>query len=153
MYKRLETLCRIALLLAVTGTAAEVLTCAQTRRTRQIPPDTPDDVRRQVERLRSNGSSLARFAVDCNRKVRDLYKELLGQPVMALPDAIAMAMAIDPGLCRTESLYVTVETTSELTRGETVVDRWGVLGQPPNVQVCFDPAPARFKRLLFDTLT
>jgi purine nucleosidase len=107
----------------------------------------------EIDRLRSNGSSLARFAVDCNRKVRDAYKRLLGQTVMALPDAIAIAVAIEPRLCRTESLYVTVETTSELTCGETVVDRWGVLGQPPNVQVCFDPDAARFKRLFFDTLT
>jgi purine nucleosidase len=107
----------------------------------------------EIDCLRASGSPLAAFAVDCNRRVRDLLQKLLGEPVMALPDPIAMAVAIDPGLCRTESLYVTVETTSELTCGETVVDRWGVLGQPPNVQVCFDPDPARFKRLLFDTLT
>jgi purine nucleosidase len=107
----------------------------------------------EIDRLRASGSPLAAFAVDCNHRVRDLLQKLLGEPVMALPDPIAIAVAIDPGLCRTESLYVTVETTSELTRGETVVDRWGVLGQPPNVQVCFDPDAARFKRLLFDTLT
>ena len=107
----------------------------------------------EIGRLRSNGSPLAVFAVDCHRQVRKLYENLFGEPVMGLPDPIAMAVAIDPGLCRTESLYVTVETTSELTRGETVVDRRGVLGQPPNALVCFDPNPARFKHMLFDTLT
>ena len=107
----------------------------------------------ELDRLRASGSPLAVFAVDCNRKVADLYQELVGEPVVGAPDPIAMAVAIDPGICRTELLYVTVETTSELTRGETVVDRWGVLGQPPNVQVCFDPDAARFKRLLFDLLT
>jgi purine nucleosidase len=107
----------------------------------------------EIDRLRSHDSPLAVFAVDCYRQVRKLYEAFHGQPVMGLPDPIVMAVAIDPGLCRTEFLYVTVETTSELTRGETVVDRRGVLGQPPNIQVCFDPDPARFKRLLFDTLT
>jgi purine nucleosidase len=106
----------------------------------------------EMDRLRASGSPLAVFAMDCNRQVADLCEELFGEPVLAMPDPIAMAVAIDPGVCRTEALYVTVETTSELTRGETVVDRWGVLGQPPNVRVCFDPDAARFKRMLFEAL-
>jgi purine nucleosidase len=107
----------------------------------------------EMDRLRASGSPPAVFAVDCYRKVVERFEALVGEPVMALPDPIAMAVAIDPGLCRTEFLYVTVETTSELTRGATIVDRWGVLGQPPNVRVCFEPDAARFKRMLFDLKT
>jgi purine nucleosidase len=107
----------------------------------------------EIDRLRASESRCAAFAVDCNRRVVEVFEELVGAPTIALPDAIAMAMAMDPNLCRTEALYVTVETTSELTRGETVVDRWSVLGQPPNVEVCFDPNAKRFKQMLFDTLT
>ena len=105
-----------------------------------------------MDRLRTSGSPLAVFAVDCHRQAVARFEARWGEPVLALPDPIAVAVAIDPGVCRTEALYVTVETTSELTRGETVVDRWGVLGQPPNAQVCFDPDAARFKRMLFEAL-
>jgi purine nucleosidase len=103
--------------------------------------------------LRASGSRCAEFAVDCTRKLVEVYERLFGMSSIGLPDAIAVAVAIDPSICRTEVLYVTVETTSELTRGETVVDRWGVLGQSPNVEVCFDPDAAKFKHMLFDTLT
>jgi len=103
--------------------------------------------------LRSTGSRCAEFALDCNRVVLAVYRELLGEPVLALGDAIAMAVAIDSSICRKEFLYVAVETGSNLTRGETVVDSWRVLGQPPNAYVCFGPDAAKFKRLLFDTLT
>jgi purine nucleosidase len=106
----------------------------------------------EMEHLRSSGSARARFAVDCSRKVVSVVEPMLGRRALPLPDPIAMAVAIEPGICRTEELYVAVETTGELTRGETVVDRWGVLGREPNVEVCFDPDPIRFKRLLFETL-
>ena len=107
----------------------------------------------EMVRLRDSGSPFAVLAVDCYHKAVALFEERSGEPAMSMPDPIAMAVAIDPNVCRTEFLYVTVETTSELTRGETVVDRRGVLGQPPNAHVCFDPDAARFKRMLFDTLT
>jgi len=55
MYKRLKTLSRVTLLLAVIGAAAaEAPGYAQAKRTRQIPSDTPDDVRQQIERLLSD---------------------------------------------------------------------------------------------------
>jgi purine nucleosidase len=107
----------------------------------------------EMDRLQTSGSACAAFAVECTRKVVGLFEQFVGAPALPLPDAIAVAMAIDRSVCRTEKLYVTVETVSELTRGETVVDRFGVLGQPPNVEVCFDPDAAQYKEMLFDVLT
>lgn len=107
----------------------------------------------EMDHLRDSSSPCAHFAVNCTRKVVALFEQLVSVPALPLPDAIAMAMAIDRSVCRTEKLYVTVETISELTRGETVVDRFGVLGQPPNVEVCFDPDATKYKQMLFHTLT
>jgi len=44
---------------------------------------------------------------------------------------------------------VDVEVSSELTRGETVVDRYGVLNKEPNIEVCFAVDARKFKELLF----
>ena len=106
----------------------------------------------EMAQLRSGGSRYGTFAVDCARKVVAVTKRMIGHASLPLPDPIAMAVAIDSKVCRTERLHVAVETSGELTRGETVVDRWGVLGKEPNVNVCFDPNPDVFKRILFQTL-
>jgi len=44
-----------------------------------------------------------------------------------LPDPVAMSIALDPTIVTQQSEhYVDIETTSELTRGMTVVDRLNV---------------------------
>jgi purine nucleosidase len=107
----------------------------------------------EMKRLRESSGPCGRFAVDCCRKVVPVVEQLIGQPSLSLPDGIAMAVAIDPSVCRTEALHVSVETRGQYTRGETIVDRFGVLGCEPNVDVCFDPDSRLFKHLLFSALT
>lgn len=51
------------------------------------------------------------------------YRKALGRDAMALHDAVAVAEAISPGLLRTESVPVAVETSLGPARGATVVDR------------------------------
>lgn len=55
-----------------------------------------------------------------------------GTPVF---DSLAAAALIDPSCVRCERLFVDVETTGELTYGQTVVDVRGRLGREPNVEV------------------
>ena len=65
----------------------------------------------------------ARFAIDCNRSAHRGYLEQTGEDGIALPDPIAMAIALDPSIgTRCGEHYVDVEISSELTRGMTVVD-------------------------------
>lgn len=71
-----------------------------------------------------------------------------------LIDSLAVAAAIEPSLATTIPLRVDVETTSELTRGQTVVDarehfRWDHL---PMVDVAHDFDHSRFHDLLLSTL-
>lgn len=57
-------------------------------------------------------------------------------PGYLLPDPLAMAIALDPGLITAgEHLYVTMELQGRLTRGQTVIDYLGTSGRDPNVHV------------------
>jgi len=107
---------------------------------------------KEMERFRRSGSRMAKLAMDCSYKVAEVVERLVGEPGLPLPDAIAMATVIDPSICKTRHLYVAVETRSDLTRGETVVDEWGILSQRPNVNVCFEPDAQKYKKLLYDLL-
>lgn len=51
-------------------------------------------------------------------------------------DVPAVAYAIDPPLFETKRLPVAVDTGSELTRGQTVVDWYGTTGRAASVDVC-----------------
>lgn len=51
------------------------------------------------------------------------YRKALGWNGMAVHDAVAVAEAISPGILRTESVPVSVETSLGPARGATVVDR------------------------------
>ena len=90
-----------------------------------------------------------------------------GEIGIALPDPVAMAIALDPSICTDASNHrVEIECASELTRGQTVVDRLNVAddernrgvwstfrGRPKNVSVCWSIHIAKWKALLYRSLT
>lgn len=103
-----------------------------------------------LDRLRALDTPYARFVLDCNRRALEVGREALGLAGLCLPDPVTMAVALDRSVCtRSGRHFVDVETSGELTRGETVVDRFGVLGREPNIEVCFQVDAARFKAMLF----
>ena len=105
---------------------------------------------RDLDRLRRLDTPYARFVLDCNRRALEVGREMLGLAGLCLPDPVTMAIALDRAVCtRSERYFVDVETCSELTRGETVVDRFGVLDREPNVEVCLAVDANRFKEMLF----
>lgn len=64
-------------------------------------------------------------------------------------DALAMAVAIDPAIVlRREYRHVAVELDGRLTRGATVVDWAGRLGQPANVDIVLEVDRARFAAMV-----
>jgi purine nucleosidase len=70
-------------------------------------------------------------------------------PGAGVPDGTAMAVALEPEtLTESGRYHVDVETHGELTTGETVVDRRGVLGRPPNATVAHAINVARFKEIV-----
>jgi purine nucleosidase len=121
-----------------------------------------DDIRR----ILGFNNSLARFAVECNSHARKAYKVQTGEDGICLPDPVAMSVALDPSIgTQWSEHYVDVETSSELTRGMTVVDRLNVASDDRNqavwapalqhghkAKVCWTIDPKRWKEALFAAL-
>jgi purine nucleosidase len=103
--------------------------------------------------VRAMGSKYADFTLDCNRQAIQTNIEWLGDPGLALPDPVTMAIALDPSICTLHSQhYVEVEIHSELTRGMTVVDQRGVTRKPANTDVCWAIDVRRWKEALYQTI-
>jgi purine nucleosidase len=106
-----------------------------------------------ISYIRSFKTRFGDFAIDCNRQAILTNREWLGDPALALPDPITMAIALDPSICtQRKNCYVDIETVSDLTRGMTVVDEMGVLKKVPNVEVCRTIDIPGWKNLLYRTL-
>jgi purine nucleosidase len=80
-----------------------------------------------IERIAALNTPLADFAIRCNSAGAAAYEVQTGEVGISLPDPIAMAILLDPTLSLASSKhFIDIETSSELTRGMTVVDRLGV---------------------------
>ena len=119
-----------------------------------------------IEFVLNLNTERARFAIECNSYARQAYLEQTGEHGIALPDPVAMAIALDPtiGTCWSEH-YVEVESRSELTRGMTVVDRlnlaangrnrdvWAdLLRKGSRTKVCWTIDTKRWKEALYSAL-
>ncbi len=119
-----------------------------------------------IGRVLAIDTPLGRFAIECNSRARVAYGIQTGEDGISLPDPVCMAIALDPSIMTlASSHYVDVETSSELTRGMTVVDRLNVardsrnrdvwaplLDRGPNALVCWTIDVPRWKSLLYETL-
>jgi inosine-uridine nucleoside N-ribohydrolase len=80
------------------------------------------------------------------------YESVFGFDAPPLHDAVAVAAVLEPGLLKTRAMRVDVECESELTRGETVCDFYGVTGRSPNAEVGVELDREGFFDLLYRTL-
>jgi inosine-uridine nucleoside N-ribohydrolase len=69
-----------------------------------------------------------------------------------LHDPCVIAYLLRPQLFQTKHVNVAIETSSDLTRGMTVVDWWGVTGRAKNVQYMRSGDADGFYELLFERL-
>lgn len=106
-----------------------------------------------IAELRSIGTPLATFCVDIQAA---LIKYALTQsklPGFDLPDPITTAIALQPEVAtETRLLYVAIETQSELCRGQSVVDHFGILEQKPNTEVVLKASRDKFWHMLCDAV-
>lgn len=79
--------------------------------------------------------AIVRFVADALRFYFAFHAEYDAVHGAYIHDALAAAIALDPGLARTTPYAVDVETTGRLTSGETIADRRGRWGRPPNADV------------------
>jgi inosine-uridine nucleoside N-ribohydrolase len=89
-----------------------------------------------IQHVLSFGTSVAKFAIECNSRGQEAFLEQTGEHGISLPDPVAMAVALDPSIVTSQSEhFMDVETESELTRGMTVVDRLNVAHNERNLEV------------------
>jgi purine nucleosidase len=90
----------------------------------------------EVAAIEATGTVKAKFAIETNSRAREAYHVQTGEAGLSLADPTAMAVALDRSIGLAWSRHrVAIETTSELTRGMTVVDRLNVSGDENNAQV------------------
>lgn len=109
---------------------------------------------KDIELLRALGNQSGKAAADLMDFFSIFYREnrveLNGGA--ALHDPCAIAWLINPGIFKTKSCYVDVETKGELTRGATVVDFYNTLQMEPNATVAYDIDRDAFMDLLFNAI-
>ena len=105
-----------------------------------------------VARLDALGTRVGSVFADLLRYFSRFHAERYGWDGSPIHDAVAVAHLALPDLVRTVAYRVDVETTSELTRGRTVVDLHGLTGRPPNVEVGVGIDRARFIDVLVDAI-
>jgi inosine-uridine nucleoside N-ribohydrolase len=103
------------------------------------------------ERLRSLGQSGAVVA-ELLEYFAGTYERVFGFDAPPLHDPVAVAAVLEPGLLKTRPMRVDVECESELTRGETVCDFYGVTGKPSNAEVGVELDREGFFDLLYGAL-
>jgi purine nucleosidase len=118
---------------------------------------------KEIEQIQSLNTPLAHFAIDCNRTAAEAYRTQTGELAISLPDPTAMAIAIDPSLATHASSHrVKIETASDLTRGQTLVDQLNIATDPRNAptwctattltRVVWTMDVSAFKRMLLNSL-
>lgn len=80
------------------------------------------------------------------------YYEIFGLEGAPLHDALAVSYVINRTILETKLLHVDIETNGEFTRGQAVVDIYGVTKKIPNVEVAFNLDIKKFKDLVFKTI-
>jgi inosine-uridine nucleoside N-ribohydrolase len=80
------------------------------------------------------------------------YERVFGFDAPPLHDPVAVAAVLEPSLLKTRPMRVDIECESDLTRGETVCDFYGVTGSAPNAEVGVDLDREGFFKLLYGAL-
>jgi inosine-uridine nucleoside N-ribohydrolase len=104
-----------------------------------------------AERLRASGRT-GRMVAELYDFFHRFHRDTYGFGGSPIHDAVAVAHVFRPELVQTEHRHVAIETTSELTRGRTVVDLWRRTGEEPNAHVGVGVDGRAFVELLLDRL-
>jgi purine nucleosidase len=97
-----------------------------------------DEVAREGDQAAKTLMRMTEFYV---RAYTSMYPGIAG---CGLHDPLAVAVAEDPSLARTERMFVDVELRGELTRGQTIADRRLTAVALHNADVCMDIDRPRF---------
>lgn len=88
-----------------------------------------------VKALEAFDSPFGRLMIDLLQFFAQTYKDIFFFDFPPLHDPLTIAYVIDPSIFQTKLLRVDIETSSELSYGQTVVDVWQMSPKPRNVHV------------------
>jgi purine nucleosidase len=120
-----------------------------------LPWDISKDVlltQADIDRLLRVRSPVSRFIADATRFYIEFHEKCFGFSGCSINDPVALALAFQPDLARTEPMHVAVEYSSELTAGKTVISYVGDTMREPDDhdQLGFDRSrwPMQWDRLV-----
>jgi purine nucleosidase len=104
---------------------------------------------KQVQALEAHDSRRAEFFWCITRRTIEFVHHALGRQVLLAPDALAMAVALEPDIVHeAETHYVQVELAGLHTRGQTTVDWSDQTGNEPNVSLILEVDAERLWELM-----
>ena len=109
----------------------------------------------QFRLLEGSPAPAVQLLVTASAYTREPYRRLgrlADGEAVRYNDVPAVAYAIDPTLFETERLPVAVDTGGELTRGQTVVDWYGMTGRDATVDVCLGVDAERLTEMVVERL-
>ena len=104
--------------------------------------------KRIINSIKSNNNKASIFFADLMEFYSKFNNELYDTDESPLHDPCVIAYLIDNKLFYGKEVYVEVEENSELTRGETVTDWWGVKKLEPNCNVIVEANSEKFFEIL-----
>ena len=104
-----------------------------------LTPKMIDEVAREGDEAAKTLMRMTEFYVNA---YKSMHPGIAG---CGLHDPLAVAVAEDPSLARTERMFVDVELHGELTRGQTIADRRVTAVPLHNAEVCMDIDRPRFE--------
>jgi purine nucleosidase/pyrimidine-specific ribonucleoside hydrolase len=105
-----------------------------------------DQLYKQVD---NNKTKIAQFIKDCTEFYIDFHRDNEGFDGCYLHDPLAVGIAIQPDLVKTQDLFVQVETFSRLTMGMTVADFRPRSTSKSNASVCIEVDADRFMNMFY----
>jgi purine nucleosidase len=105
---------------------------------------TPEHLERLADRGGGPEGRLVRFVSDALRFYFEFHGRYDGFYGAFIHDALAVAVALDASLGRSEALAVEVELAGRLTAGETVTDWRRAWGRAPNLDIVVEADVASF---------
>ena len=106
----------------------------------------------EIDKIR-NGSTLGKFAIDCNKDLMEMNKERFGDAYLDMADPSAMAAALYPEcIDKCDKYYCEVDVTNGPSYGSMLVDVNYFSGKEPNVYICSKLHPDKYKEYIYRTL-
>ena len=97
-----------------------------------------------IARMRALGTPLGDTVAGWFEFFGATYRSLFGAVAPPVHDPCAVALIAEPGVVRWVDAFLAIETEGRWTRGATVVDLRGRLGEPPNARIALELDAPRF---------